>query len=53
MIIGSIFRVILPIISTPNIHLWLIFSQGFWIISFLLLLFHLLPMLSQPRIDEK
>jgi len=53
MLIGMIFRVIVPILSNHNYSTWIIISQILWIVSFSLYLIIYTPMLCCKRIDDQ
>lgn len=51
LVVGSIVRVFLPLFVPRYYLFWIISSQVFWIISFLLFIFDYGKMLCRPRID--
>ena len=53
LILGSIFRIVAPLISMYYYHLWIGLSQGLWILSFAMFCWVYFPILSQPRVDGK
>lgn len=53
LIAGAITRVVLPLFDMQHYVTWIVVSQVFWIIAFLLIVITYLPVLSTPRIDGK
>lgn len=51
LIMGSIVRVILPLIDMNHYLIWITISQGLWITAFLIFVITYAPMLIRPRID--
>jgi len=51
LVIGSIFRVMLPLLDASRYALWMGLSQLLWILAFSLFLLTFLRMLYQPRTD--
>ena len=51
IILGTIFRVIVPLFETGHYTLWIAISQFLWIASFLIFTITYLPILTKPRID--
>ena len=53
LILGTISRVGLPLVDMQHYVAWVVVSQVFWIIAFLLIVITYAPILSSPRIDGK
>jgi uncharacterized protein involved in response to NO len=53
LVIGSLIRVVLPLLDVAHYMLWIGLSQALWIIAFSLFVRVFLPMLLQARIDDK
>lgn len=53
MIIAALFRVIVPLFAMDLYPLWILVSQGFWILAFLLFCLRYLPILLRPRADGR
>jgi uncharacterized protein involved in response to NO len=53
IILGAVFRVILPLFDMSHYTLWIAISQGLWIIAFLLFVITYLPLLTTSRPDGK
>jgi len=53
LVIGSLIRVVLPLLDVAHYMLWIGLSQALWIIAFSLFVRVFLPMLVQARIDDK
>jgi uncharacterized protein involved in response to NO len=51
ILLGTIFRVIVPLFETGHYTLWIAISQFLWITSFLMFTITYLPILTKPRID--
>ena len=51
LMLGAVFRVIVPLLTTSYYPMWVAISQLLWIVAFLLFLISYLPMLVKPRID--
>ncbi|HRY18667.1 MAG TPA: NnrS family protein [Candidatus Competibacteraceae bacterium] len=51
LIIGSIVRVIFPLIDANHYLIWIALSQVLWITAFLIFVITSLPILVRPRID--
>jgi len=51
VVVGSIIRVVLPLLDASHYTLWMVLSQLLWILAFSLFLATFLRMLYQPRID--
>ena len=51
VVVGSIVRVVLPLLDASQYTLWMVLSQLLWILAFSLFLATFLRMLYQPRID--
>lgn len=53
LIIAAIVRVLVPLIAMEQYPLWILVSQGFWILAFLLFTIRYLPILLRPRVDGR
>jgi len=53
LLIGTLIRVVMPIFDEGHYTLWLGLSGGCWLLSFTTFCYAFLPILSQPRIDQK
>ena len=53
LFIGTVARVLLPLIDPSHHSIWIGLSQAFWIVSFSLFLYVYTPMLFQPRVDGR
>jgi uncharacterized protein involved in response to NO len=51
LVAAALVRVALPVIDIAHYHLWVILSQGLWIVAFAWLSVRYLPILTQPRVD--
>lgn len=51
LLIGSVVRVVLPLLDAAHYLLWIEISQVFWILAFTLFAWVFVPMLWQPRTD--
>lgn len=51
LIIGTVFRVVMPMAVPDMYTLWILISQVLWIISFMLIMMQYGPMLMTPRVD--
>lgn len=51
MLIGTLVRVLLPLLDAGHYTLWIGISQVLWMLSFTLLLLVYLPMWLRPRVD--
>ena len=51
LVIGSIFRVVLPLFDAARYTLWMGLSQLLWVLAFFLFMVIFLRMLYQPRAD--
>ncbi len=51
--VGTLFRVLAPLLDPGHYVLWIGLSQAFWISAFSLFIIVYLPMLVQPRIDGR
>jgi len=51
LLLGAVFRVIVPLFDTQNYGIWIGISQVLWIISFLIFTIIYFPLLIKPRID--
>ena len=51
--VGSIVRVMLPLLDAQHYVAWIGLSQMLWVLAFLLFLWVFLPMLLQPRVDGR
>lgn len=48
---GAVFRVFLPILSPDNYLVWIISSQMFWLIAFIMFVISYAPILIKNRVD--
>jgi len=53
LLLGTIIRVIFPLLDQGHYILWMGLSQMLWVISFLVFLILYIPILISPRIDGK
>jgi uncharacterized protein involved in response to NO len=53
LVIATITRVYLPILFSESISLWVLLSQGIWILAYLLFLGKFIPIWIKPRIDGR
>ncbi len=53
LLIGSFFRVVVPLFDMQYYNFWIGISQGMWILAFSIFCWVYLPILSQPRVDGK
>jgi uncharacterized protein involved in response to NO len=53
MILGIIFRVVLPLLAESHYLRWISWSQWFWILAFLAFFIMYFPILTRPRVDGK
>lgn len=53
MLLAVISRVVLPLIAVQQYNLWIIISQVFWILSFVLFSWVYIPILYKPRVDGR
>ena len=53
LIIAAVFRVLVPLVAMAQYPLWILMSQGFWILAFLLFTIRYLPILLRPRVDGR
>ncbi|GLS84767.1 short-chain dehydrogenase [Paraferrimonas haliotis] len=51
--VAALFRAILPITDPANTQLWHWLAGTFWVLGFLLFVWHYFPMLTQPRVDGR
>ena len=49
---GGILRVLFPLFDPSHFMLWIVLSQGLWIISFSMFLYVYTPMLVKNSLDE-
>ena len=49
LIVGAVFRVFLPLIDNSHYLLWILLSQGLWILAFLIFFFVYLPLLTKSN----
>ncbi len=52
LVLGAVFRVLLPAIFEQHYALWIALSGGCWILGFTLFAFAILPILSRQRPDK-
>ncbi|VAW91694.1 NnrS protein involved in response to NO [hydrothermal vent metagenome] len=52
LILGAIFRVIIPLFDSTQYSLWIGISQLLWVVAFLIFVITYLPILAKPRIDN-
>ncbi|GMR21352.1 MAG: NnrS family protein [Gammaproteobacteria bacterium] len=53
LLIGAVFRVVVPLFDTQNYVIWIGISQVLWIISFLIFTIIYFPLFIKPRIDGR
>ncbi len=53
LILGAIFRVIIPLFISTQYNLWIGISQLLWISAFSIFVMSYLPILTKPRIDNQ
>ena len=51
LLLGTVFRVFLPLISPDNYLIWIISSQLSWLIAFIMFVIAYAPILIKPRVD--
>lgn len=51
LLVGVVFRVFLPMVSPDNYLVWIISSQLFWLIAFIMFVISYAPILVKPRLD--
>jgi uncharacterized protein involved in response to NO len=51
LIVGSLFRVALPLMAASHYLIWILASQVLWIAAFLIFVIIYSPMLIKPRVD--
>jgi len=51
LVVGLIFRVVLPLFLAEYYRLWIALSQGLWIAAFMLFFLAYFPILTRPRVD--
>ncbi len=53
LIVGAVFRVLVPAMVESHYTLWIALSQGLWIVGFATFSLVYIPMLIKPRIDGR
>lgn len=51
LLAGAVLRVFLPLIAPGNYLIWIISSQLFWLMAFIMFVIAYAPILSKPRLD--
>lgn len=53
LVIGTVIRVLLPVFFAEHYSLWIAISGSCWVLGFALFAYAFVPILSQPRPDQK
>ena len=51
LLVGAVFRVVLPMIASGHYLIWIISSQLLWLIAFIMFVITYAPILIKPRLD--
>jgi uncharacterized protein involved in response to NO len=51
LVAALLVRVLLPVLMPSHYALWIVLSQGLWVLAFVLFLLVYTPVLTRPRVD--